>query len=671
MFERTEKSIVRIILTMQNNFNGGRNMKKALGLSVILLVLTFIISGCSKDSGVTSASAQQQNIVEDEYLLFISYEDNEYLGDLYFKKETGEKEKLSSDVQKDTFYFLALEESVIFLDKENNLYLKEKGKEKELITSEANYNYNFFANESGIIFIKGDDRDLYIKELNKEKEKIASDVDFYNFTTDGKIIYFTNSEGDLYVKKSGEEKVKIASNSSYFYMSEDGNIIYYLSSDSNLYVRNLTEPDNRKLTSGEIMDIIVSSDGKMITYLNEYNYDKGKGELYFINDGDTPKKIASDVTSYQLCNDGGLVYYLNEENNLLAVIPGKEEKNKISGDILSFSSSNKGDIVVLENVDGNIYIQDNNKEKEKIGDDINKWDKINNSFVFLTEDKELYLKEFGKEKEKLAVDIQNYTVSEFDKSLTYYNINSELYLKVLGKDPVKILDNIRDFSAVYFSNRTLFENKLRLEDIRGIWAGLYNEKKLFFEITDDYKFKVYLNGQLQSENGVSIEDATLTSGTLVLEDGPTSNLDMGDYLYIKNFKENELTLLDIKFTKIDKTEFQTKLEEQKKDYEEQQKVLAEKQKVLEEQAASQNKIDEAHNIADEISYTYQVVSVSNADLLEIPWVDSEPIATLNPGAEFFIDDTYVDDSGKIWCYFEVCDQYDNYYSGWTEYSNFE
>ncbi|MBP1924550.1 hypothetical protein J2Z76_000403 [Sedimentibacter acidaminivorans] len=638
-------------------------MKKTTILSIVLLALLVITSGCNQNTGATQANVQQQNIVEDSYLLFVSNNDNEYIGDLYLKKETGEKEKLSSDVQKDNFYFLALKESVVFIDKDNNLYLKEKGKEKELITSEASYNYKFFSNESGLIFIKGADSELYIRHEGKEKEKIASDVAYYDVTEDGNTIYFANFEGDLYVKKSDVEKEKLASNVINFYMSDDGNIVYYLSTDSNLYIRNLSEPDNRKLASGQIMDITVSSDGKMITYLNEYNFDKGRGELYFINEDNTPKKIASDVTDYQLCNNGELVYYLNEENNLLSVVTGKEEKNKISGEISNFSSSYKGDIIVFENLDGSIYLQDGDKEKEKIGDNIKSWNVINNIIVFLTDDKDLYLKESGKEKEKLATDIQNYAVSRFDKSLTYCNVNSELYLKVLGEDPIKILDNIRDFPAVYFSNITIFENKLRLEDIRGVWLGTDNDDELFIEITNDNMFKIYFEGALQDKTTAVMEEATLTTGTLVFDENSMYFLDSDTNLYIEYLNENKLIVNDKEFTKIDKNEFQVKLDEQKKAYEEQQRIL-------EEQIALQNKIEEAEDVAYDILYTYQVVSVSSANFYESPWLDSEILGTLNSGYEFFIDDTYVDDHGKIWCYIETYDQYGDYFTGWTEYSNF-
>lgn len=634
-------------------------MKKNMIFVIAMFIVLIILSGCNQSTPASKSNVQEPTIIEDTLLLYIANDDNEYLGDLYLKKGSGEKERLSNDVRKYNLRFLASKDVVVFLDKENNLYFKENGKEKELISADATSNYEILGDETGVVFLSGKTNDLYIKIWGQEKEKIASDVIFYDFTSDGKTIGFIDEANNLYVKKDGAEKEKLNSNATYFGLSDDGNIFYFFNREYDFYIRDLSKSDNDKITTGVIDNVQISRDGKIITYLNEYNYEKDKGELYLLKLGESPKKVASDVTDYQLCNDSEMIYYLNEEKNLFSVVIDKEEKNKVAGEIVNFSVPSLGDIVVYENTDETIYIHTYGSEREKIGDDIKEWRFIDNNIVYLTKDKNLYIKEFGKEKEKIAIDIENYTVSEFKKTLSYYTTGFELYIKTFGSDSKKIVDNMNDFSDIWFSNRLLFEKKLSIKDIQGNWHGFDDGEELFIEFTNQDIFKIYYGSELLGEAKVTMENATLTAGDIVLEEnnGDYDIFDDSSYLFVKYNNEKEIVIDDVVFKKIGKEEFDNKIAYQKK--------------ILEEQIALENKIREAYDLAYEILYTYQVIGVEGANFRESPSIDARSLGTINKFSEFYIDDTFVDDNGLVWCYIGAYDQNGYYTTGWTAYSNFK
>jgi hypothetical protein len=638
----------------------GARMRKCKLIIVTMLLLLLTVTGCAGNStgAIGQAAGNKPGIVEDEYLLFVETSSENYSGDLYLKKGINEKEKLSSDVQNYSYEFYPLKELTVFLDKDNNLYIKEIGKEKELISAEATFNYTLFGDESGMIFLKSDN-ELYQKIWGQEKEKISSDVMSFNLTADGKVICFNDYEGNLYIKKDDVEKEKLASNVMSFNLSDNGSIIYYLNEDGDLYKRDWSKPDNEKITTGDIQEFQVSADGNMITYLNEYNYEKFKGELYFISNGEAPKKIGSDVTYYEVCDGGKLIYYLNEEKNLLSAVPGKEEKTKISGDINYFTTTNEGKMVVFENTEGALYLNPINGEKEKIGDSLKAWNILNdNNIVYLTEDTELYIKEQGKEKVKLATDVQNYVISDRDNSISYYTKDYQMYLKSVAGEAAVVVDNVRDYNYITFSDSLLFEKKLLLDDIKGIWYANRDGEEVIFEINNDYKINIYESGENILTCPVKLENSYGNYGDLMIED--TTNYYSNSPFYIEYISESEMIMDGTSFMKIEKNGLDAKLQAQKAAFEEQQKA-----------EALQYKIDAAWNTAYDILYTYQYVTVDVANYRESPATDANIIGTINMGNEFYIEDTYVDETGEIWCYFGAYDENNNYLTGWCAFSNFQ
>jgi len=637
---------------------------KKLRLILITLLILSIFTGCN-GSNLTNNQAYnaRDNVEENEFLLFKADSNDDYLGDLYLQKSTNESEKLSSDVQLYSYYLLPVSESTVFLDGDASLYLIESGKEKELITTDASMDYRILSDESGILFLKSDERELYFKLWGQEKEKISSEVNLYDISEDGKRISFSTNDNNLYIKDQGMEREKIASNVANFYMSYDGNTIYYMSNDNALYFRDIENPDNIKLTTGDIFDIKVAPGGEMITYLNEYNYEKGKGELYFINNNQEPKKIASDVTSYQVCNDGKLIYYLNEENALLSVVVNDNEKIKLTEGIEYFQVSGSEDKVIAENTEGSIYLIPLKGEKVKIGDDIHKWSLLGDSVLYLTNSSELYLYENGKEKVKLSIDIENYSTSEYDNSIAYYTKDNQLFLKPTDGEAMNILSNVREYNYITYSAEELFTKRLILDDIRGIWSNVYEGEDILLEITNEDKIKGYYpDGEILEAN-VKLEDTYSSNGNLYIYDLNYS-LEESDVWYVGYIDENQMNLDGLIFARIDRTELDSKLEQQRI-------ALEEEKRAYEEAMAKQKKIDDAYVLADDILSTYQIVSVNEANFRETPSVNGNILGTISLGAEFYIRDTYVDEDARVWCNVGAYDESDYYVTGWTSSSNFK
>ncbi len=59
-----------------------------------------------------------------------------------------------------------------------------------------------------------------------------------------------------------------------------------------------------------------------------------------------------------------------------------------------------------------------------------------------------------------------------------------------------------------------------------------------------------------------------------------------------------------------------------------------------------------------------------ANFRESPSIDAYILGTITRGTGFYIEDTYVDDEGDVWCYFGAYDEYNNYLTGWSVYTNF-
>lgn len=631
----------------------------------ILFFTLLLLTGCANNKAKPPATAsplivptEPELVTQDTLLLYKANEGDPYLGDLYIQKGNQEKEKISSDVVSYNFMLLDSQDAVIFIDSEDNMYFKKNREEKQLITSEPIIDYLILGDESGVSYLTSDNN-LYIRKWGQEKEKIASDVMLYDFVNHhGDTIGYVDLENNLYIKRKDAEREKIASNASNFFLSSNGATCYYTNLDYDLYMRDLSQEENEKIASNNIYDINVSSDGNLVTYLAEYDFEKEKGEFYIREMGESPRKIASDVRYYQLPADGQLIYYLNEEGSLFLLDRKKDVKNKITEEISLFSSSATGDIVVFEKEDKDLYLYTKNKEIEKISDDIIEWDVIDNDIVLLTKDNNLYIKEFNKEKEKISDNIESYILASFSKTLAYYTGEFEVYIKTFGKDAIKVLNDANNFSNIYFSDQMLFYKQLRIKDIHGIWHS-EEYPDFFVEITSDNVLKFYAYGEFIGESSVVLEENDMEGGLLITSEYIDfyNLLEDTSPLYVQYNNENSIDIDYESFIKFDKQLFESELTQQRK--------------TNEANSALKQKVENAYKLADELIYSNQIVTTENANLRKFPNADSEILGTLYQFGEFYIDDTAVDENGTIWFYVTAIDEEGDYLTGWSAYSNFK
>lgn len=83
-------------------------------------------------------------------------------------------------------------------------------------------------------------------------------------------------DGNNKVVKSDNELEKISTSAWNVRISPGGNSIYFTDGNYDLYYRDLSKSDNDKIASGNINHIQISEDGKIITYLYEYNHTEEK-----------------------------------------------------------------------------------------------------------------------------------------------------------------------------------------------------------------------------------------------------------------------------------------------------------------------------------------------------------------------------------------------------------
>lgn len=441
----------------------------------------------------------------------------------------------------------------------------------------------------------------------------------------------------------------------------------YLTLDKTLYMRDFTNGDNIKLTSGDIYyDVRITSEGELITYLNEFNYEKYKGELYYIKNNRELKKVASDVTEYQVFDNGEKIYYLNEDSNLMAYDILKDEKRNLSTGVSSFFVSTDGDKILFKTSENSTYLISSKEEKLKLGDDLIKVDFIENSIMYLTESNELFTYEIGSEKQIISANVKNYCISDLNNSLAYYTDDYKLFFKPINKDAININDSLREFNTVVYSGELVFEKSLIIDDIVGIWDGYYDMAEepfeLTLEITNDNKIKVYDDGILQFQSPIEFNGYDMM-GSLLIKNDPDYYLKGINDIHVVYYNESSINLDGGGFIRIDRSQLDNKLQQQKI-------AIEEEIRAQEEALAKQKKIDEAQSLANNLIYTDQVSSVEGANFRDTPSIDGNKIGELIVGREFYIYDTFVDEDARIWCYIGAMNNNNRVVYGWTAYSNF-
>lgn len=110
----------------------------------------------------------------------------------------------------------------------------------------------------------------------------------------------------------------------------------------------------------------------------------------------------------------------------------------------------------------------------------------------------MYYKKIGQEKEKLASDVMEYIIADNGRDIAFTNKSNELYYKHDEEEVQKVIDDVSVYSKVLFANTLLYEKRLQLSDLVGIWRNTEADDG-FLEITADGKAIWYEEGQKKSQ----------------------------------------------------------------------------------------------------------------------------------------------------------------------------
>lgn len=496
----------------------------------IVLSLALICTGCSSKNGSKGKQADRDNSL---ILLKNDENNSDDMTDVYIKTEGKDEEKIASDVptytKKD---YINGEQSILIQDKGNNLYKYNLKKEKEKIASDLSSDeinsYEFMPSSNTIAYISSE-KSLYVKYDGKDKEKIANDVVLYRMSTDGKFIYYMNTDEELYLYKEDGNKEKISTDIQSFDIVNNKGDVIFINNDDNLYLKSTDKNDKVKISSDVSNLWGVKSNDEEIMYISEYNYKDLKGELYLYKNN-VSEKIASDVRSYKYRDNK--FYFINSDDELYEKEIGKEVSNKIKADINYVSFIKDG--IVFTNSDGDIYIKKNNKEDEKIGNDM----KENSNVSIINDEELLYIKSSGElflDKDKIASDVVGYSFNS--ENIAYSTKNKEIHFYNLKtrKDNIEI-NNVGKYSEVYLGNKLIYSKNLEPKDLNGFWkADEYN----IFEFEEPNKIKLYSKSEEESNYTVKYEVESSDSNSIVLKGKDTLSKEK---FTITKFTSNEISL---------------------------------------------------------------------------------------------------------------------------------
>ena len=206
------------------------------------------------------------------------------------------------------------------------------------------------------------DGEIFYSELSKKEPlEVTSKLANGEYVTDAEMSYAASTLG------------------SYITFSEDGKRIFYpdrISGDSDgitLYCRNLKKPKQEPIRiDSDVMLYAVNEAGTCVTYLKGYD-----GILYQHN-LEEKEKIASDVMSFRVSDDGKKIGYYNEDGYY--IWRAGKDTTKLASDISSLAYVSEDISTIYYIRDGGLYKQtDDGSDKIKIASDVSRVVKVYDS----------------------------------------------------------------------------------------------------------------------------------------------------------------------------------------------------------------------------------------------------------------------------------------------------
>ena len=271
---------------------------------------------------------------------------------------------------------------------------------------------------------------------------------------DGKTLFYPDKIDEdgftLYcrnINNTKKDPIKIDSDlTDSYYVNDKGDLVTYLK-DGKLYQHNLTEKN--KIAS-DVVSFQVSDDGKTILYLVVEDYEDG-GELYLKKGSKEPQKLASSV-SYLVHVDEDFKEFIYMKEDALYLLSGSKDPEKIASDV--------SDVVTTYD-DGSFYYV---KGEE---DEVTYWDLIDDDY----EDKESYIYESYREWMKES------TIDIGSKSLCYYN----------GKESVTVSESMKDYHACSYQEPVIIISGLENAELPSFsLTSFINDGLSFYDELEEY-----------------------------------------------------------------------------------------------------------------------------------------------------------------------------------------
>ncbi len=188
--------------------------------------------------------------------------------------------------------------------------------------------------------------------------------------------------------------------------------------------------------------VVTSKDGKYIFYPNEFRQDSYVTHSFQLcykktgSAGAAEITIDSDVSSYKVNDSATIVTYI-KDNSLYQYSMRKKDSDKIASDIRSFRVSEDGKNLLYYDAEGNICIKYGNKSAEKIIGENGYIQHITEDFktVYFSEKGVLYKCVNGKAPVEL--------LSDFQHIIKIYD-SGEIYFTTRQYDSTKLADYVTD-----------------------------------------------------------------------------------------------------------------------------------------------------------------------------------------------------------------------------------
>ncbi|GMK37687.1 hypothetical protein PCCS19_07410 [Paenibacillus sp. CCS19] len=556
----------------------------------------------------------------------------------------------------------------------------------------------------------GSTGDLYRMVRGSEKEKISSDVSNYNYevSKDGKVVTFVTADGSLYRKAADvTDKEKIGSDVSVYRTSPDGSVTIYQNAENDVYIKYANAVDKEKLASSNIGQVVYTQDSKTLAYLDDYRSDSSKGELILMKNGYEKAKLASDVQQFEFTALGDYIYFLNEDKTLYAKeltdaedagdkkkkeadsseapaalkILNPAEKVKIADDIKSFNVAPDGTSVIFLDSDHNLFIQRSGEEKAKVASDVSEAHLYNQTILMLSKEKTLASvdltldeaalaakdkaekelkdkeKEAGataaapallpaspvKEKVKIADKVEEYSADPSLKYIAFKTTDNEFFLKTKNQpEAVKVIEKTDAYSSIHFLNVMLFEKLVTIDQLVGSWHASVDAEgesyDWYVEITKDLKYIIYDSGPDDVTRPFELLNATpnTVEMSFTKDSDDMATMEVVDKNNLKGHyysEDAEDSITDLK--RVTKEELTKAVAAKKEQYKKEQ----EKQAI----------IDAANSTADSLLYEYLYNSNDGVKVYNDHSTESEQMGTLGSYTELYVSDTFVSESGEVWC----------------------